>query len=371
MKLTAQQLISKDQIVTDIGVYNKYAYIQEDRTPVEHVSAVEQVLRSESTKLTVSQLQYEVKRHWYRDLLSMLQQDQKAAMPVLDPTRAAHPPWRHWYNDVVPPYMTPQDRRKAREEREADRERVQQQQKEAEKTRRDKEEKTRREDEGALLKMTALEKRRAEQERQQLEEMLEEERQKRMEDEERAREEIEKLQLEIEVLRNQKPKSQVASRISVGSYISRVLIPPPPSRASGGGTPQVQVIMPLSPVHEHEQPLPTPPVHKSPRESADAAIIDFLKKLKSAFYGVSHGKGQERRELDRQTDRFVDENIEDIKKAQVEVLGYRLKSGEMENMTPSQQKEISDKMLALIQKWREDRRAQELGQSRRQSRNDF
>ena len=32
-----------------------------------------------------------------------------------------HPPWRHWYNDQIPPYTQPQDRRKAREEREAER----------------------------------------------------------------------------------------------------------------------------------------------------------------------------------------------------------------------------------------------------------
>lgn len=36
---------------------------------------------------------------------------------------AQHPPWRHWYNDVIPPHTKPQDRRKAREEREAERER--------------------------------------------------------------------------------------------------------------------------------------------------------------------------------------------------------------------------------------------------------
>ena len=36
---------------------------------------------------------------------------------------ALHPPWRHWYNDVIPPFTKPQDRRKAREEREAERER--------------------------------------------------------------------------------------------------------------------------------------------------------------------------------------------------------------------------------------------------------
>lgn len=36
---------------------------------------------------------------------------------------ALHPPWKAWYNEVIPPFTRPQDRRKAREEREAERER--------------------------------------------------------------------------------------------------------------------------------------------------------------------------------------------------------------------------------------------------------
>ena len=39
------------------------------------------------------------------------------------PFPAIHPPWRHWYNDLIPPYTKPQDRRRAREERDAERER--------------------------------------------------------------------------------------------------------------------------------------------------------------------------------------------------------------------------------------------------------
>lgn len=42
---------------------------------------------------------------------------------VTGPISAIHPPWRHWYNDLIPPYTKPQDRRRAREEREAERER--------------------------------------------------------------------------------------------------------------------------------------------------------------------------------------------------------------------------------------------------------
>lgn len=44
---------------------------------------------------------------------------------------AIHPPWRHWYNDLIPPYTQPHDRKTAREEREAERERLGQQQRDA------------------------------------------------------------------------------------------------------------------------------------------------------------------------------------------------------------------------------------------------
>lgn len=44
---------------------------------------------------------------------------------------AMHPPWRHWFNDVIPPYTRPPDRRTAREEREAERERLGQLQRDA------------------------------------------------------------------------------------------------------------------------------------------------------------------------------------------------------------------------------------------------
>ena len=48
----------------------------------------------------------------------------------------------------------------------------------------------------------------------------------------------------------------------------------------------------------------------------------------------------------------------------MEVIGHRLKPGEFEGMPYQKQQEISDDMMVLIQKWREERRAAELRQSR-------
>ena len=44
----------------------------------------------------------------------------------------------------------------------------------------------------------------------------------------------------------------------------------------------------------------------------------------------------------------------------MEVFGHRLKPGEFERMDPHSQKKNSDQMMALIQKWREDRRTRDL-----------
>ena len=45
---------------------------------------------------------------------------------------AAYPAWTHWFSDNIPQRTTPQDRRKAREERDAERQRLLQQQREEE-----------------------------------------------------------------------------------------------------------------------------------------------------------------------------------------------------------------------------------------------
>ena len=47
------------------------------------------------------------------------------------------------------------------------------------------------------------------------------------------------------------------------------------------------------------------------------------------------------------------------------MFGHRLRPGEFESMGPQQQQEASDKMMRLMQRWREDRRGEELAASQR------
>ena len=53
---------------------------------------------------------------------------------------------------------------------------------------------------------------------------------------------------------------------------------------------------------------------------------------------------------------------------QMEIFGYLLKPGHFEVMSPQKQQDTSEQMMKLMQKWREDRRAQELANTPRNSR---
>ncbi|XP_069136480.1 uncharacterized protein [Argopecten irradians] len=320
---------------------------------------MEKTLKIEGPRLMIPQFQYEVKTDHYKGLYSMLQHDQKAAMPVLDPTQSQHPPWRHWYNDVIPPYTKPQERRRAREEREAERERLARMQKDNEISKREMALKERREEDEDYARMAAGERQRLEMERIKLEEMVQEERRKRLQAEQRAQAEIERLKMEVSALGYTKPRSRASTgRSSV--VLSRFCVAPPPTRIN---TPE-----PL-PVITEEKRAPTPA--KSPDNQTKEVLIDFLQRVKLGADKIAHGQGEDKAELDKETDGYLQQNVKDIKRAQRDILGHTLKPGEFDRMSPTSQQNISEQMMKMMQKWREDRRARELQQTpgSRKSRN--
>lgn len=316
--------------------------------------AMESTLKNEAPKLTMPQFQYEIKKNHYPELYAMLQKDFKSAMPVLDPTQAVHPPWRNWYSDVIPPYTQVQDRRTAREERDAERERFSQQKRDLELEKKRQEEELKKGQEKDIYNLARAERERAEREKMTLEDQLAEERRKRIEAEQRAKEEIERLKLEMSLLIAQKPvtPSRPPSIYSVSSYISRVIVPPPPSRAS-----YISVAQPL-PVAQPRTPTPA----LTPTDQFTQTMKDFLKKIADAQNKIAHGDGRDKDVLDTKTEGFLQQNIKDIKQAQVEIFGRKLDPGEFDRMLPTEQQDKSDKMMNLIQKWREERRTQELKQ---------
>ncbi|GFS25981.1 hypothetical protein ElyMa_001702300 [Elysia marginata] len=312
---------------------------------------MEEVLNRDSPSLTVHQFQYQVKRYHYRDLYTMLTSDQKAALPVLDPTQSVHPSWRHWYNDQIPPYTKPQDRRKAREEREAERERLLQQQRDAERLRKEGESRERKAEHGEAMKLAASERARLDQERIALEDLLDDERRRRLDGERKAQEEIENLRRELEALK-QPQAPRPASNFSLKSYVSRMLIPPPPSPAS-----QMASLAAIP-----ESPVRTPAPTLNPQVQAEEVILDFLTRIRRSMDKIASGEGEDSQTLDTETNKFIHTNVQDIKRAQMEVFGHRLQPGEFESMDALRQKQASDQMMTLIQKWRDDRRARDLRQ---------
>lgn len=323
-------------------------------------ASLEKILKTESCRLTVPQFQYEVKQHYYKDLFSMITRDSKAAIPVLDPTQAQHPPWRHWYNDVIPPFTKPQDRRKAREEREAERERLAQQQKDAETARREQEARDRRDEEEEYLKLSALDRQRVEMERIKLEEQIQEERRRRVEAERHASDEIERLRLEVAALKNQKPPTPAYSPApSVSSYISRQLLAPPPSRVSSHVRPPPQTVVAVKKVR-------TPTPVQTPVEQKNKIVADFLNRVLFGINKVAHAEDQfvEKEELDKATEGYLVQNVKDIKQAQKEIFGKHLKPGEFDKLSAKDQQDKSEAMIRLMQKWREDRRAKELARNK-------
>ncbi|KAH3885194.1 uncharacterized protein LOC127839191 [Dreissena polymorpha] len=311
---------------------------------------LESMLKNEGPKLTIAQFQYEVKKHHYQDLWTMLQKDTKSAMPVLDPTQAMHPAWRHWFNDMIPPYTQPADRRTAREEREAERERLGQKLRDQAAANRERDQHARRKDEAELMRLTALERQRMEQEKALLEDQVMEERRKREEAERRFNEEIEKLRQEMALMQLRQP-SRPPSVYSISSYISRILVPPPPTAASR------LTMAPPPPVSAQRTPTPA----ATPTELFNEAMKCLIQKVAKTQNAIAHAEGADKANLDKKTEGFLHQNIRDIKQAQIELFGKKLEPGEFDRMEPEEQQDKSDKMMQLIQRWREERRAKEIG----------
>lgn len=197
-----------------------------------------------------------------------------------------------------------------------------------------------------------------EEEKSKLEEQIEEERRKRLEIEKRTHDEIERLKRQMVVLQkaeieaDRKARDRKSPSIKSGreSVYSRLLIAPPPSAAS----------MRPSPVMPPIQDLRTPTPRESPTAVRNKVLVDFLRRVAHGLEMISQGEGLEKEELDRDTDVYLQQNIADIKRAQKEVFGHMLQPGEFEDMDPAMQQKSSEKMLKLMQKWREERAKDEL-----------
>ncbi|XP_064613164.1 uncharacterized protein LOC135476947 [Liolophura sinensis] len=328
-------------------------------------SGLESVLQTHGVKLIVPQFQYQIKHKHYSELYRMLEKDNKAAIPVLDPTQGQHPPWQHWFNDVIPPYTRPPERRRAREEREAERDRLLRQQMDVEKFAREQEERERKASEEEYKRRMAEEQVRSDEDKRHLQERLSQEEAKRAELERKYQEEIERLRLEIGALKNQQQQQRPVSTYSVASYISRVLVPPPPTAASSttsrnlypqSGAPTSARVKEFSPVRENAvTPAKVTSPYRQPQSQTEDAILDFLRRIHHSVNRIGHGEGTQKTQLDSDTKDYMRAHINDVKRAEMEIFSRNLDENEFNSMSPETQKETSDRMMTLIQQYRDER----------------
>ncbi|KAG7471293.1 hypothetical protein MATL_G00122760 [Megalops atlanticus] len=178
--------------------------------------------------LSVPQLQSVISKYFYEDLFSRLTRDKVESLPVLDPTQAFFPPWTHLSASKLPMRTKPQDRRQAREVREAQRAAdTERKIQEAQRQKLTEEEEMKRE-KARLQRELEETKLFSREQRSHLEEQLAQERQHHYELQKAAEEQIGHLQAEIRKI--QEHKLLIADTDTEGSFGT-----PPPSTESQTG----------------------------------------------------------------------------------------------------------------------------------------
>ncbi|XP_013383272.1 uncharacterized protein LOC106153737 [Lingula anatina] len=311
----------------------------------DDISAMETVLKEGSRNIKTSQFQYLVNRFFYRDLYGLLNKDEKTGLPVLDPTQTKYPPWHHWSKGRIPSHTTAETRRLAREQREYERERLLQQQREADDKRRDAEEQQRRDAEYQNKRRAAADLEKVDEEKLYLENLLDEERRRREESERRAAAEIERLQKEIEAMKGRKFKSPAPSVFSLRSVISYLIPAPPPSRASGAVT-KFNILPPPR--------SPTP--HDPEKVQAQRIMLDILGKVQQTIFKISQGDSKEAADLDKESREALKNHRNDFKFAEKQVFGRELRPGEFDSLPEDEKEKKSEEMMGVIKERIEGRR---------------
>lgn len=247
--------------------------------------------------------------------------------------------------------MTAGERRRIRDEREAERLRLLQK-------RRLDLERLRKEEEERILRQHV---KKHESDRNNLEEELDKERRRRQEMERSAAEEIERLRSEVEDLKNNQKRSP--SRGSVASFISHYLIPPPPSLAS----PHRELLTIEEDVNSQRMNTPldrttVPPesTNRSAERQTSRAILDFVTKISRAFHRVAGGEGYQKTDLDKASKEAIVMHRNDVKHAEIEVFGHELPPGEFERLPRDVKEAKSHEMLNVIRRTIVDRRRDRL-----------
>ncbi|KAG8590612.1 hypothetical protein GDO81_006812 [Engystomops pustulosus] len=166
------------------------------------------VLKTAGISLSIQEFQSLINKYFYEDLFTTLNKGGSSQFPVHDPTQAT-PHWSYVTKVTTHPRTRPQDRRKAREERETLKRQMAENKQREEHQRQQREEEQKRQQEERLNQILAETRRKYETDKAALENQLKQEQQNSYEIEKRATQQINDLQTEIGRLMKQR-------RVSVG-----------------------------------------------------------------------------------------------------------------------------------------------------------
>ncbi|XP_018413129.1 PREDICTED: uncharacterized protein LOC108787928 [Nanorana parkeri] len=303
-------------------------------------SEIEAALKMGGPALSIQEFQMVINKHFYQDLFNALNKGENSQIPVHDPTQATS----HWnyISKVMTPLRTrPQDRRKAREERELLRRQAAEKEQIEEQIRRQHEEEQRRQEEERLNRLLEDARRRFEKERSDLENRLKQEQQQNYELEKRATKQINDLQSEIRRLLQQR-------RMSFGGHSIESVMAPPPSLSSQTPPQRRLTATPSSPGLDAGT---RPAIKEVSGKTANTVVFDLLKHMmESADMFINGRTVAEKDTLNGITRKHQKNYKEDVKNAEVELFGRELELNELDYIEEPKRTKISKRLSQAIKR---------------------
>ncbi|XP_073472993.1 uncharacterized protein [Aquarana catesbeiana] len=303
-------------------------------------SEIEAALKANGPALSVQDFQMVINKHFYQDLFNALNLGGKSQIPVHDPTQAASQ-WNYTSKVTAPLRTRPQDRRKAREERELLRRQAAEKEQIEERIRRQHEEEQRRQEEERLNRLLEGARREYEKEKSDLENQLRQEQQQNYELEKRATKQINDLQSEVRRLLQQR-------RRSFGGHSIESVMAPPPSVSSQTPSERRPTATPLSPGQDTGT-LPT--IKEVNGKTANTVVLDLVKHMMDSADMFINGRTvAEKDTLNGITRKHQKNHKEDVKNAEIELFGRELELNELDYVEEPKRTNISKRLSQAIKK---------------------
>lgn len=287
---------------------------------------IEDVLLTESKKLTTRDFQRVIDRHFMADWQKLVTEEVHGSdLPLVDPIatvgRSAQP-WSGWFRGQPPSRQRVEDRRQTREERELERRRqlMEQRREEARKKREQEEQMRLREEE--MRQEFRAEKQREKEGIVALEKELKIERKERASVEKQKDEEIARLQVELARLKRVTPVTS------------------PDLRSSG--------------IPSVKEPDPSPHPTRASRQQVEDLVRSLLGATLHSLDLVAHGSEEQRTNLNVITKDALQTNSDQYKEAERELFGRELHTDDWDRMDEEERLENTKKLMTRLKEIRDE-----------------